>query len=379
MGRAITVRDLQAQIDRLGQFQIDSVNVVERAHYLPTFSRVGPYDKALLDRARDLAPRRVFEYWGHAASLIDVRLYPALRFKMQPTAEGAWGGIGRVQREFPGLVEQVLETVRRDGPLTARQIEHDEVRDRSNWGWNWSAVKTSLEWLLWSGQVLASARNAQFERVYDVPERVLPSGVLDVGPLPEAEARVVLARRAARALGVFSERCVADYFRTRIAPTKVALATLEAAGEIEPVQIASWPGRRWKWHEAKVPRAITGRALICPFDPLIFERNRAHELFDLFYRIEIYVPQAQRQHGYYVYPFLLDGEFVARVDLKADRGAGVLRVQSAWREPGRSASETTVASELAAELADLARWQGLDDVRVQQRGDLAPGLAVAVG
>lgn len=381
-GRDMGLRDVQRQIDRLGQFQIDSINVVARAHFMPLFSRLGAYSPELLERAAHQPPRRMFEYWGHAASLIDVNLQPALRWKMADAERTAWRRVVQLRDEQPHLLEEVLRVVAEQGPLTAREVDgvlgRDEQRDRSHWGWNWSGVKTALEWHFSTGQVTSARRNAQFERVYDLPDRVLPRAVVEAPTPDEDAARVQLARRAARALGVMSERCVADYFRTSVAGTRRAIAELEAAGELVPVQVEGWPGRRWLWHEARTPRRITGRALVSPFDSLMFERERAHRLFDLFYRIEIYVPEAQRQHGYYVYPFLLDGEFVARVDLKADRRAGVLRAQATWLEPGRATGPERVAGELAAELRDMAGWLDLDGVQVAPRGDLADTLRRAV-
>ena len=371
-------RDLTRVVQRLGQVQIDSINVLARAHYLPLYSRLGPYDVSVFDTLSHRAPRTLFEYWGHAASLIDVNLQPALRWKMARAEQDAWKGVVRVRDEYPALLDHVLRTVAEEGPLSARQIEHEELRRRDHWGWNWSAVKTALEWHFWTGQVTSAWRNSQFERVYDIPRRVLPPAILDEPTPDQPDAHLELARRAARALGVFSERCVADYFRMRIAPTRVAIAALEASGEVRPVEVDGWPGRRWMWHEARVPRRITARSIISPFDSLIFERERAHRLFDLFYRIEIYVPEAQRQYGYYVYPFLLGDSFVARVDLKADRANDVLVVRSAWLEPGQSPPAGRVAEELAGELWQVAGWRGLAAIRVDDRGDLAADLGAAV-
>ncbi len=373
----VTMRQVQGVVDRLGQFQIDSINVVTRAHFVPLFSRLGPYDTGLLERAAHRAPRRLFEYWGHAASLIDVTLQPLLRFRMQNGFSDVWAGIERVAHKNPDLVRYVREEVVRRGPVSARQLEVDEVRDHSNWGWNWSGVKTVLEWLFYYGEVTSVRRNSQFERVYDLPERVLPAAVLAT-PTPSPEESVVgLVRRAARALGVASEFCLRDYFRTRPAMTREAVATLVAAGELVPVTVAGWESKpHYLWHEAAVPRRIEARALLSPFDSMIFERSRLERLFDFLYRIEIYVPEAKRVHGYYVYPFLLGEHLVARVDLKADRARGVLRVNSAWLEPGQDPAY--VAVELAAELAALAAWQGLSAVEVRPRGDLAPVLAAAV-
>ncbi|HET9649531.1 MAG TPA: crosslink repair DNA glycosylase YcaQ family protein [Microlunatus sp.] len=376
--RTATMRDLQRVVDRLAQFQIDSINIVARAHFMPLFSRLGPYDPALLERAAHRAPRRLFEYWGHAASLIDVSLQPALRFRMQEGFRDVWGGVARAAAENPQLVDELREEVKRRGPISARQLEYEEVRDRSNWGWNWSTVKTVLEWLFYVGDVTSAYRNSQFERVYDLPERVFPASVL-AAPTPSPhDAVVTLVRRAAAALGVASEVCLRDYFRTRGDLTRSAIGELVASGELVPVTVDGWENAKtYLWHAARRPRRIHARALVSPFDSLIFERGRLARLFDFFYRIEIYVPEPKRTYGYYVYPFLLGERFVARVDLKADRSAGVLRVNAAWLEADQDAGQ--VASELAAELATMAAWLGLSGIAVGERGDLAPGLARAVG
>ncbi len=373
----VTARHLQSVVDRVAQFQIDSINIVARAHFLPLFSRLGPYDHGLMERAAHRTPRRLFEYWGHAASLIDVTVQPLLRFRMQAGYRDVWRGVERVARENPALVDFVRDEVVARGPISARQLEIEEVRDRSSWGWNWSSVKTVLEWLFYCGEVTSVRRNSQFERVYDLPERVLPAAVL-AAPTPSPEESVVgLVRRAARALGVASEFCLRDYFRTRPEMTRTAVAALVDSGELLPVTIQGWESKpHYLWHEAALPRRITARALLSPFDSMIFERARLERLFDFSYRIEIYVPAPKRVYGYYVYPFLLDEHFVARVDLKADRARDVLRVNSAWLEPGHHPGY--VATELAAELARLAAWQGLSAIEVRPRGDLAPLLAAAV-
>jgi len=372
------MRHVQSVVDRLAQFQIDSINVVTRAHFLPLFSRLGPYDPGLLERAAHHPPRRLFEYWGHAASLIDVTLQPLLRFRMQAGYRDVWAGVERVARENPALVDYVRDEVAARGPVSARELEVAEVRDRSSWGWNWSSVKTVLEWLFYCGEVTSVRRNRAFERVYDLPERVLPPAVLAT-PTPTPEESVLrLVRRAARALGVATEFCLRDYFRTRPEMTRAAVAALVDSGELLPVTIQGWEAKpHYLWHEAALPRRITARALLSPFDSMIFERARLERLFDFGYRIEIYVPEPRRVYGYYVYPFLLGEHFVARVDLKADRARGVLRVNSAWLEPGHDPGH--VATELAAELATLAAWQRLSAIEVGPRGNLAAVLTVAVG
>ncbi len=371
------MRDLQSVVNRLGQFQIDSINIVARAHFMPLFSRLGPYDVSLLARAAHRPPRRLFEYWGHAASLIDVNLQPSLRFRTQEGFRDVWAGVERVAQQNPELVAFVREEVAARGPISARQLEIEEVRDRSNWGWNWSSVKTVLEWLFYLGEVTSAYRNTQFERVYDLPERVLPQAILDrPTPTPEESVRN-LVRRAATALGVASEFCLRDYFRTRPEMTRTAINELVEAGELLPVTVQGWESRStYLWHAAKHPRTVQARALLSPFDSLVFERARLEKLFDFFYRIEIYVPEPKRIHGYYVYPFLLGDRFVARVDLKADRSRGVLRVNSAWLESGADADETAV--ELGGELAATAGWLGLSAVEILPRGDLAPVLSSAL-
>jgi uncharacterized protein YcaQ len=374
--RPLTMRDVQASTSRLAQFQIDSINVVTRAHFMPLFSRLGPYDPGLLERAAYQPPRRLFEYWGHAASLIDVSLQPLLRFRMQPGFRDVWAGVERVAKQNPDLVRFVRDEVAARGPISARDLDIAEERDRSDWGWNWSRVKTALEWLFYVGEVTSARRNSQFERVYDLPERVIPRSVLAT-PAPTPQESVTgLIRRAARALGIASESCLRDYFRTRLAMTRQAIGTLVESGELIPVQVEGAGSRPWYlWHQAPVPRRVAARALLSPFDSMIFERARLERLFDFSYRIEIYVPGPKRVHGYYVYPFLLDERFVARVDLKADRARGVLRVNAGWIEPGCDSWE--VASELASELKIMAEWLGLQAVEILPRGDLAPALAGA--
>ena len=372
----VGARHLARVVDRLALFQIDSVNVVVRAHYMPLFSRLGPYPRELLDRAYGRAPRRLFEYWAHEASLVRVDLQPALRHRMARAHDHAWGGMRRLALEQPKLVRRVLDDVASDGPLTARQIGQDVSIDRTGWGWNWSAVKTALEWLFWTGQVTSRGRTAAFERIYDLPERVLPTAVLAAATPTDDEAHRTLLEAAARAHGIGSEQCLRDYFRLRPEPTRQAVRELVEMGRLLPVTVTGWRRPAYLHRDARIPRRVHARALLSPFDPLVFERARAEALFGFRYRIEIYVPAAQRVHGYYVLPFLLGDRLVARVDLKADRAAGVLRVAAAHVEPD---APRQTATELATELDTLARWLGLDDVAVAPAGDLAADLAAEVG
>jgi len=365
---------VNAVAQRLGLFQIDSVNVLQRAHYMPLYSRVGPYDIALLHRAFGRAPRRLFEYWAHEAALVDVGLYPALRYRMA-SGENMWGGPRRIAEENPQLVAEILAEVQDRGPLTAREIDGDLRAERTGWGWNWSAAKTALEYLFHTGQVTSAGRTPSFERRYDVPERVLPRAALDAPALPSDDAHRVLVAHAARALGVASQRCLRDYFRMRKEPVAQAIAELVDAGELVPVRVKGWSQPVWIHRAASVPRAVRARALLSPFDPLVFERARTEALFGFRYRIEIYVPEHKRIHGYYVLPFLLGDRLVGRVDLKADRAGGRLIVRAAFAEP--SAPPET-ASELASELGQLAAWLELSDIIAPERGDLAAELSAAL-
>lgn len=369
------MRSLTRVLGRVGLLQIDSVNVLSRAQYLPLWSRLGPYSTELLDRAAGRAPRRLFEYWAHVASLVPVGTQPYLRFRMARAAQHAWGAMRRIAEEKPDFVAWVYSEVRDRGPLTAREIEHDVPRRKDNWGWNWSEVKIALEWLFYTGEVTAARRNGQFERVYDLPERVLPPEILNA-PTPDvAESHRELIRIAARAYGVGTLQCFRDYFRLGPKEAATAVAELVEAGELVPVRIDGWKRPAYLVAGTRIPRRVDARALIGPFDSMVFERTRLERLFDFEYRIEIYVPAEKRRYGYYVLPFLLGDRFVARVDLKADRTQGTLLVQSAFAEE-HAPPET--ADELAEELLDMAAWLGLSDVTVNERGDLARPLRAAV-
>jgi hypothetical protein len=372
-------RHLRRVLGRTQLLQVDSVNVFERAHYLPLFSRLGSYDKALVDRAayaRRPGDRELFEYWGHEASLLPVALHPLLRWRMaraHALGEG-WGRTQRLAAEQPAFLERVLQRVRDDGPLTAGDLADrlgSAPSGPSGPWWDWAPVKVALEHLFWTGQVTTADRRA-FTRVYDVVERVLPPAVLALPTPTREDAQRELVRLAARSHGVATERDLRDYFRLRPAEAAGAVRDLVESGELVPVDVEGWERQGYLWHSAAVPRRVRASALLSPFDPLVWERSRAARLFGFDYRIEIYVPAAKRVHGYYVLPFLHDEALVARVDLKADRAGGVLRVLAAWAEPGHATPGT--ADALRAELQRAASWQGLSTVVVEPRGDLAPLL-----
>lgn len=307
--------------------------------------------------------------------MLDVDLWPAFAFRRAEAHTKAWGGPRRIARDKPELVAAVLDEVRQHGPLTPRQLEarleHDLPRTRDHWGWNWSEVKTALEFLFFAGDVMAKRRNQQFEREFDAPERVLPARVHAREPLDEAAAHRVLIEHAARAHGVGTAQCFRDYFRMSPAPAYAAVDALVAEGVLEPVQIQGWKRPAYLHRDAALPRKVNARALLSPFDPLVFERTRTEQLFGFEYRIEIYVPEPKRQFGYYVLPFLLGDALVGRVDLKADRANSVLRVHGAWSESG---APDDTATELADELRLMARWLGLSSVQIGDKGDLAAPL-----
>jgi uncharacterized protein len=362
---------LRRVLQRIGLVQIDSVNVLVRAHYLPLFSRLGAYDTVVLDRAAYYAPRRLFEYWGHEASLLPVELYPLLRWRMERASADAWGGMQRVSRERPELLERLVKDIRERGPISAAELAADEAPRRTGLWWDWSDVKHALEFLFWSGR-LTSARRRGFERLYDLPERVLPRAVLAL-PTPSVEdAQRELVRIAARALGVAAGRDLRDYFRLPTAEARARIAELVEAGELLPVSVEGWRTQGYLHPAARVPRRVDACALVGPFDSLVWNRDRTERIFDFRYRIEIYVPRPKRVHGYYVLPFLLGDRLVARTDLKADREAGVLRVQAAHGE--RSAPPET-ADALREQLHALASWLGLRGVEVVRSGDLARALS----
>ena len=369
-------RHLRRVVGRTNLLQIDSVNVFQRAHYLPAFSRLGAYPTTVLD---DMAyrHRELFEYWGHEASLLPVALHPLLRWRMERARnlEEGWGGPLRVMRDQPEFVAEVLRLVRELGPVSAGDLREGERRERGTW-WSWDQEKIALEYLFWSGQVTTASRRG-FERLYDVPERVLPAAVLDAPTPAREDAQRELVRLSARAHGVATETDLRDYFRLGVQDARDAVAALVDAGELLPVTVEGWKRPAYLWPEAAAPRWVRRSALLSPFDPLVWERARTERLFGFSYRIEIYVPAPKRVYGYYVLPFLHHERIAARVDLKADRQAGVLRVLASWLEPGGDAGDVAVA--LAAELRRAADWQGLGDVVVEPRGDLAAALAQVPG
>ncbi|MDT8914819.1 DNA glycosylase AlkZ-like family protein [Amycolatopsis sp. PS_44_ISF1] len=376
-----TRRHLAKVLSRVQLLQLDSVNVAVRAHYMPVFSRLGAYEPALVDEAAwshsARRPRLLVESWAHEASLLPVEDWPLLRSGAK--RDGWWRHYTRDIDTVPGLLEDVLAVVEEHGPISAGGIEkmlESEVVGRGPGAW-WerSVVKKACEYLFGLGRLSTGTRQS-FERRYDLTERVVPPEIL-ARQVSVAEGARGLIDRSARALGIATETDLRDYYRLGPDVTRQAVGELVEAGTLEPVGVRGWRGVAYRHQDARTPRTVTGRALLCPFDPLIWERGRTERLFGFRYRIEIYVPEAKRVHGYYVFPFLLDGALSARVDLKSDRVAGVLRVPGAFAEP--EVDSARVAAELAGELKQMASWLGLDRVEVGERGDLAAALRREVG
>jgi len=366
-----TMRTFSRTLARTAVLQVDSVNVLQRAHYMPLFSRMGPYDVELLRRASERKPRRMVEYWAHVQAFMPVELWPVMQHRMahyRPQRR-KWGG----EAVTPQLESSLLAQIHERGASTARDLDDGMPRNKDQWGWNWSATRKALDFLFIVGDLAISARNSAFECVYDLPERVLPPQVLALPTPPPEEAHRELVRRAAASHGVGTEQDLRDYFRMSVAHAKPAIASLVEDGELVPVTVEGSRRPAFLHRDAALPRRVAARALLSPFDPLVWERARTEHLFGFHYRIEIYVPAPKRAYGYYVLPFLLGDRIVGRVDLKADRKAGVLLVQASYAEE-HAPPET--AAELAEELRELARWLGLDDIVVRPRGDLAEPLAV---
>ena len=376
---AVTRAHLRRLVSRIQVLQLDSVSVAVRAHYAPIFSRLGPYDREVLEKAAwshsAKSPRLLVEYWAHEAALMAVDDWPLLRWRMREYEHGRWGT--EIVKKNGRLAENIVAAVTELGPSTAGQIEaHLEVERPGRKGpwWDRSDTKWVAE-ALWSSGVLTTSTRVGFARHYDLSERVLPPEVFG-REVDDAEAVRELVLRAAGALGVGTEADLRDYFRLNPKQSKPAVAALVASGELEEVEVDGWAAPAYLPAGQTVPRRDRGTALLCPFDPLIFFRPRVERLFGFHYRIEIYVPQPKRQFGYYVWPFLLDGRLVGRVDLKAERASGALNVVGAFTEPGQDAGY--VAGALASELRSMASWLDLDDVTVGQRGDLAGALRKAL-
>ncbi|TIP99434.1 MAG: winged helix-turn-helix domain-containing protein [Mesorhizobium sp.] len=369
-GRTPDRRHLARVLARTGLLQIDSVSAVVRAHYMPLYSRLGPYPLALLDNAAVTRKRTVFEYWAHEASFLPVETYPLMRWRMERAERGEemYNGLAKWGRERAAYIEDIYREVVERGPVAPSALEGQ--KGNGGW-WGWSDAKHAFEWLFWAGRITTASRRG-FERLYDLPERVLPPAVLAL-PVPSPEdAHRELLRISARAHGVATAGDLRDYFRLSPADIKGRIEELVEAGDLLPVRVEGWDKPAYLHKHTRFPRKIEARALLAPFDPVVFERARTERLFDFRYRIEIYTPAEKRQYGYYVLPFLLGDRIVARIDLKADRPAGVLRVHAAYAEPG---APPQTAAELLEELKLMQGWLGLERIEVTPAGDLGSALA----
>ena len=369
-----TDRDVTDVFSRLGAVQIDSVNVLVRSQELPLFSRLGPHDRGAIPRAT--SRRRIFEYWGHAAAHLHVDLQPLFRWKMDAARSGRmrhWG-LTSFYEENKAFVRRTLKRVQDDGPLTAREISTRTTK-KGSW-WDWDESKTALEYLFLVGDVMAKGRSSDFSRIYDVAERVLPPRIATRATPSEADARRELVLRAARAMGVATSADLADYFRLDHASTKRAIAGLIEDGSLRTVSVEGWKETAYIPRGAAVPATMRASALLSPFDSLVWFRPRNERLFNFHYRIEIYTPEPKRTYGYYVLPFMMDGNMVARIDAKADRASGTLLVPGAFAEPKAPLART--ATELATSLRSMMQWLGLESIDVGRKGNLARPLASAL-
>ncbi len=364
----VDVRHFRKLMRSVGLLQLDSVNVIARSHYLPAFSRIGPYDRGALDRYAAHS-RELFEYWGHEASLLPVEDFPLFRWRMESFARRPWRRARELMSEHPGYIEQVEEEIRERGPLTVSDFT-DRGGRRGPW-WGWGPGKVALEYLFATGRVSAR-RGPQFIRVYDLAERMIPVEHYRGTPAPQHDAYRQLLLRSARFHGVGTSADLADYYRLHLPTARPILEELAGDGLLVRAEVPGWRGPTYLHPEAVRARSAAGTALVSPFDPLVWNRDRALRLFDFHYRIEIYVPEPKRTYGYYVLPFLHDGHLVGRVDLKAHRTSGNLEVRSAHHEAGVDPAH--VAGPLREELCRVAQWLRLDGIVFADRGSLMPAL-----
>ena len=366
-----TRADMLRTIRRIGLLQLDSVNVLVRSHYLPLYSRLGPYAVEALDALSHKRPRALFEYWGHEASLIPVEYHPLFRWRMDDarSGKGMWAGPSRLARERPDFIKAVMNEIAERGPIGAGELSGGG-KSTGNW-WGWSDGKRAVEYLFWTGELTSAGRRG-FERLYDLPERTIPERILNTAAAPRDDAHRTLLEMAATAFGVATEADLRDYFRLPVAETKARIADLVDAKILRPVTVEGWKQQAYLHKNAKAARAVETSALISPFDSLIWMRPRTERLFDFHYRLAFYTPKHKRTQGYYVTPFLLGDKLVARVDLKSDRKNSRLLVLGGHAES--HIAPASIAPQLKAELQRLAQWLGLKRVAPRGRGELVRAL-----
>jgi uncharacterized protein YcaQ len=364
-------RHFRRALDRMGVIQIDSVNVLVRSQELPLFARLGPHSRTMISDATKAG--EVFEYWVHEASHVDMAHYQLHRWQM--AGDHKWGRYWTLTKRRPGFIDEVYRRIVDDGPVASGDLS-ERVGKKGTW-WDWDDGKIALEHLFWNGQISATRRPSDFARIYDLTERIIPAEVLARPAVPERDARKQLLELAARHHGIGTFTDLTDYHRQKNPPCKPLVAELVEEGTLIPVQVEGWTKPAYLHHQARIARRINACAMLSPFDPVVWNRDRTHRLFGFHYRIEIYTPQPKRVYGYYVLPILWGDSMVGRLDMKADRQGGRLLVQGAYTEPGVPAG--ALADDLAPELHAMAGWLGLDRVEVVPRGELASTLRDAVG
>jgi len=355
-----TQRHVDALISRLGVIQIDSVNVLVRSQELPLFARLGNHDRRAIPKATE--QQKLFEYWGHEAAHLPVDLHPLFRWKMDAARTGKvthWG-LTSFYEENKAFVKRILKHVEKNGPTTSRELS-TRTEKKGTW-WDWDEAKVALEYLFLTGELMSRGRGSDFARIYDTPERVLPQRIIDAPTPSEHEARKQLLVRSAVAQGVATASDLADYYRQKLATVKPLIAELVEEGELREVAVDGWTEKAFVYRNAKLPKQLHATALLSPFDSLVWCRPRNERLFDFHYRIEIYTPKEKRKFGYYVLPFMMNGEMVGRVDLKADRAKGILQAHSVHTEKG--VKRSVINEALNAELAAMATWLGLEQVQI---------------
>jgi uncharacterized protein YcaQ len=355
-----TQRHVDALISRLGVIQIDSVNVLVRSQELPLFARLGNHDRNAIPKATEA--QKLFEYWGHEAAHLPVDLHPLFRWKMNAARTGKvthWG-LTSFYEENKAFVKRTLKHVTTNGPTTSRELS-TRTEKKGTW-WDWDEAKVALEYLFLTGQLMSRGRGSDFARIYDTPERVLPQRVFDAATPSERDARKQLLVRSAIAQGVATASDLADYYRQKPAAVKPLIAELVEEGELRAVAVDGWTEKAFVHRDAKLPKQLHATALLSPFDSLVWCRPRNERLFNFHYRIEIYTPKEKRKFGYYVLPFMMDGEMVGRVDLKADRASGVLQAHSVHTEKG--VKRSSINDVLNTELRAMASWLQLDRVQI---------------
>ena len=355
-----TQRHVDALISRLGVIQIDSVNVLVRSQELPLFSRLGNHNRNAIPKATE--QQKIFEYWGHEAAHLPVEIHPLFRWKMEAARLGKakhWG-LTSFYDDNKAFVKRMLKHVEKNGPTTSRELS-TRTEKKGTW-WDWDEAKVALEYLFLTGQLMSRGRGSDFARIYDTPERVLPQRIIDAPTPSEHVARKQLLVRSAIAQGVATTSDLADYYRQKLATVKPLIAELVEEGELHTVAVDGWTEKAFVHRNAKLPKQLHATALLSPFDSLVWCRPRNERLFDFHYRIEIYTPKEKRKFGYYVLPFMMNGEMVGRVDLKADRANGALLAHSVHTEKG--VKRSAINDVLSAELDAMANWLGLEQVQI---------------